>query len=75
MPILYQWFKMYYQILLNKFSIVMHDSFQMISDVDHIMIEKIELYNKLLIFIKKFMPSLIGLVLDSNKTPLKNFRG
>ena len=75
MPILYQWFKIYYQILLNKFSIIMHDSFQMISDVDHLMSDKIELYNKLLVFIKKFSPSVTGLILDSNQGPVTNFKG
>ena len=75
MPILYQWFKIYYQILLNKFSIIMHDSFQMISDVDHLMSDKIELYNKLLVFIKKFSPSVTGLILDSNQGQVTNFKG
>ena len=75
MPILYQWFKLYYQSLLNKFSLVMHDSLQMISDVDHIMLEKIDLYSKLINFIKKFSPVCTGLLLDGQKVKMSNFRG
>ena len=62
-------------MLLNKFSIIMHDSFQKISDVDHLMIDKIELYAKLLNFIRKFNPQTTGLLLDSNKAVITNFRG
>lgn len=75
MPILYQWFKLYHQNLLKKFSLVMHDSLQMISDVDHIMLEKIDLYAKMINYIKKFLPVCTGLLLDAQKVKMSNFRG
>lgn len=73
MPGLYQWFKVYYQCLLNKFSLIMHDSLP--NDVDHIMNEKNETYNKLFSFLKKSQPSLMGIILDASRLTKISFRG
>ena len=54
---------------------IMHDSFQMINDVDHIMVEKNEVFNKLTSFIKKSPSSSAGILLDASKLLTINFRG
>ena len=53
----------------------MHDSFQMINDVDHIMVEKNEVFNKVIGFIKKSPSSIAGILLDASKLLTINFRG
>ena len=53
----------------------MHDSFQMISDVDNLMNEKIDIYNKLMNFFKKFSVNLAGILLDSSKFCQINLKG
>ena len=77
MPNLYQWFKIYYQALLNKFSLIMYNSFQGMTfdDIGRLMNEKIETYSKLIAHIKKFSPFLTGIVLDSNISNTVNFKG
>ncbi|CAF0922080.1 unnamed protein product [Brachionus calyciflorus] len=74
-PALFQWFKIYYQALLNKFSILMHDSFSQIHDVSHVMNDKIPIYNQLISFINKYTPFLTGIILDTTLSGSTNFRG
>jgi hypothetical protein len=50
---------------LSKFSLIMHDSFQMLSDTKDIL-EKIEIYNKLASFVKKFSPHSVGILFDTS---------
>jgi hypothetical protein len=44
----------------------MHDSFRTMNNIDHLMNDKIEPYNKLISFIKKYNPSMTGILLDTN---------
>ncbi len=53
----------------------MYNSFQIINDTTHIMNEKIETYQKIIQFSKKFNPFLFGLILDSSNSNQTNFRG
>ena len=53
----------------------MHDSFQEISDVDHLFNDKIEIFGKILSFVKKAAPFFVGILLDSNSAKPVNFRG
>ncbi len=73
MPVLYQWFRLYYQSLLNKFSILMHDSLP--NDVDHIMNDKNETFLKMSTFVKKTQPCFVGILLDASRSMHISFRG
>lgn len=44
----------------------MHDSFEMINDINEILNENIEIYGKLVGFVRKFTPYMTGIMLDSN---------
>lgn len=47
-----------------KFSLVNHDSFQMLGQINYIYTDKIEIYTKIVAFIRKFGSSLTGIVLE-----------
>lgn len=55
----------------------MYNSFQGMTfdDPGRLMNEKIETYNKILCYIKKFSPFLTGIILDSNVSQSVNFKG
>lgn len=42
-----------------------HDSFYLISDISHILKEKIDVYPKIVAFVNKFSPSLTGILLEA----------
>lgn len=50
----------------------MHDSFQMLNDINHILNDKIEVYTKLVTFVKKFGPFLTGIIFDANTVPFSS---
>jgi hypothetical protein len=113
-PALYQWFRIYYQLILNKvikrisirknytifffkhnkhnhslslilffvmafsllqLSLIMYNSFQMLSDVHQSMSDKIELYNKIVSYAKKFNAYSSAIVMNLNGLRAVNFRG
>ncbi|RNA06131.1 hypothetical protein BpHYR1_000429 [Brachionus plicatilis] len=74
-PQLYQWFKIYYKALLNKFSILMNDSFMKFKDINNDMKEQISLYSKLMNFTNKFLPNFTAILFDSTLIDGNNFRG
>jgi len=55
----------------------MYNSFQGMTfdDIGRLMNEKIDTYNKLLGYIKKFSPFFTGIILDSNVSQSINFKG
>jgi hypothetical protein len=53
----------------------MYDSFQRITDVDHIMNERIDVFGKIVAHAKKTNPCLSGIVLDATSINPVNFRG
>jgi hypothetical protein len=77
LPAVFQWYKIYYQSLLNKFSIIMFNSFQIMSfnDLNNTMLDKVDTYTKLMNYIKKPASFLTGIILDANAANLVNFKG
>jgi hypothetical protein len=77
LPAVFQWYKIYYQALLNKFSIIMFNSFQMMSfnDLNNTMLDKVDTYAKLMNYTKKAASFMTGIILDANAANIVNFKG